>query len=119
MPGPAAASNRAAAAGIPAADGEESGGLRHEATDGKVVGGGADADRWRLRGPQRKRAGVWEPRLGKVAPSLRDRPGTGSIGANGLLPFDEPPGPGTVAGQAGVEAPQGDQEAVALPGLDP
>src|SRR6185437_2234778 len=56
-----------------------------------------------LRGSQRERAGVREPRLRQNSPAVRVRPGTGAIGPNRLLPLDQPAGAGTAAGQAGIE----------------
>lgn len=110
--------DRAVAAGVEAAAGEELGGAGHEAAAGEGGASGEGTARRGVRGPARERAGVRPAGFGEDAPPLRGGAGTGAVGSEGVVHDVQPAGPGTAAGEAGAEAAEGPEAAGRLPGAD-
>ena len=100
----AAETGGAVAAGIAAAAGEEPGDVRPEAAAGEGGAAGPHAAGGGLRRPPGECAGVRETGFGEDASLGRSGPGVGAAGPAGVLQPVQPVGPGTAAGEAGIEA---------------
>lgn len=104
MSGAADAADRAAAAPIAAARGEEPGGVRSEAAAGEGGAAGAESARGELCGPPREPVGFWEDRFGENASVMWVGAGTGAAGAHGVVHDVEPARARTAGGQARPES---------------
>src|SRR5262245_12484041 len=106
-PGAAGEADRAVAAGVVPAAGEEPGDVRPEAAAGEGGAAGAEPPGRRLCGSQGESFGVWETRFGEDAPSLWVGPGAGASGTAGVLHDLQPAGAEPAGGQARPEAVAG------------
>src|SRR5205823_5319940 len=102
--GAAAQADRAAAATVAAAVGEELADVGAEAVPGQGAATGPDAAGGVIRGPAGKRPGLRRAGVGQDALAVRDRPGAGAGGAEGTVLHDGSAGAGAAGGQAGPEA---------------
>jgi hypothetical protein len=111
MPGAANAADRAPAAAIAVATGEESGGIRPETAAGEAGPAGAEPARRQFRGPQGEPVGLRKSGCRENALACRVGPGLGASGSARVLHNIEPPGARTVGSQARPEAEDGAETA--------
>lgn len=100
MPGAAGPSDRAAAAGLALAAGEELVGVGPETVAGESAPAGADVAGGNVRGSLREHFGVRGAGLGENASFGSNCPGTGAVGTTGAVHDDGPAGAGAAGGQA-------------------
>jgi transposase len=110
-PGAAGEADRAAAAGVVLAFGEEPGDVRPEALAGEGGAPDSESARRRLCGSQGEPFGVWQTRFGEDAPPLWPGPGVGAGGAAGVLHDLQPAGAEPAGGQTRPEAVAGAEAA--------
>ena len=100
VPGTTAQTDRAFAARIPAAVGEEPADLRPQAFAGEGGAPVACLAGGELCRSARERAGLWQARLGENPSGVRAGPGTGARGPAGVVQFVQLAGAGVALGQA-------------------
>jgi len=100
MPGTTPQTDRAAAARITPAVGEEPADLRAQAAAGESAAAGACLAGGGLCGPARECAGLWQAGFGEDPSLVRAGPGTGAGGPAGLIQPVQPAGAGIAPGQA-------------------
>jgi hypothetical protein len=110
-PGAADEADRAVAAGVVPAFGEEPGDVRPEAAAGEGGAAGAEPPRRRLCGSQGELVGVWQAGLGEDTSVMWVGPGAGAVGATGVLHDVQPAGAEPAGGQTRPEVVAGAEAA--------
>lgn len=118
MSGAASAAGRVVAEGVPAAVGEELGGVGCEVSAAEGRAAVARPVERGLCGSSREHIGVWPSGIGEDAQSVRGGPGVGAFGSAGVIHDDGSAGAGLVGGEARLEAARGGETPGPLGGVD-
>src|SRR5689334_24978991 len=116
MPGTARKPNYAFTKRLQVAARKNHGELRSEAAPGESSSPGESPARWRIPGPERKRARFRQSWQRQDASFVRSRPGTDSQRTQDRLHYLRSAGTGSVASQEGTAAQPGHPEARELRG---
>src|SRR5262249_19422139 len=117
VPGATDESDRALAAGIGPAAGQEPGAVRHEAAAGEGGAAGAGAPGWGIRGRPGERPGIRAFGEGEDASPLWDRSGADAVGPEGVVRPVQLAGAGSADRPARLAAEPTLEEAIGLRGV--